>query len=97
MQVLQAHQKRVAELRDIYTRLRTQELKLFESRSQSWELQLRGDASREADLSELREAITQTEMEVEYLRDSLLAFGAEAEARSEPPSQAAEPAPQPAA
>ncbi len=75
MQAFLAHQKRVGDLRELYHRLLAQELKLFESRSDSWRLQEQGSSSREAGLEALADTIAGIELEVEYLQDSLRDFG----------------------
>lgn len=74
MHVIQAHRKRTGELRDLFTRLLEAERKLFESRSTSWGLQMRGDTHREEDLDAIHQTIDGIEMEAEYLVDRLRAF-----------------------
>lgn len=93
MQVIQAHRQRVGELQGLYSRLMGQELKLFESRSHSWALQLRGASTREADLAEVGSSIAGTEMELEYLRDLLRDFDKNEVGKT--PSSAVSPADDP--
>jgi hypothetical protein len=76
MHVIQAHRKRTGELRDLFSQLLGEELKMFEARSRSWALQVRGDSHREEDLEEIQQAIAGMEMEVEYLADKLRNFAA---------------------
>ena len=71
MQVIKAHRERAALLRRTFAQLVKRELELFNTRSNSWNLQMEGGLNRESELDAVHAEIDDLVLELERLRDIL--------------------------
>lgn len=69
MEVLEAHQDRIARLRETLERLIGLHRRLYELRSESWREQVEGDPDRADQLHTLHAQIDEVEADAEMLRE----------------------------